>query len=88
MTLNGVRVAGVLRLTGAQQRESSPAAAAGEVVALARMEGIAHRHRAGDSGTRARAAAAGRCRTPVFGLAIAAEKRNDDVKLTRRRRAS
>ena len=40
MTLSGVRVAGVLRLTGAHQ-EKLAAAQAGEIVALARMEGVA-----------------------------------------------
>jgi elongation factor G len=79
MTLNGARVAGVLRLTGATQ-EKRPSATAGEVVALARMEGIG-------TGT---VLAAGMAPAlprpavpkPVFGLAIAAEKRADDVKLT------
>jgi len=80
MTLSGVRVAGVLRLVGAAQ-EKIASASAGEVVALARMEGVA---------TGAVVAAAGKppelpplpLPKPVFGLAIAAEKRNDDVKLS------
>src|SRR5213076_2222588 len=38
--LNGSRVAGLLRLTGAQQ-EKIPAAQAGEVVGLTRMEEVA-----------------------------------------------
>ena len=78
--LNGVRVAGLLRLTGAAQ-EKLATAGSGEVVALSRMEGIA----TGDLLT-----ASGKPPTlpkpirpkPVFGLAIAAEKRNDDVKLS------
>src|SRR5213076_1149108 len=39
MQLNGARVAGVLRLVGAHQ-EKAPAAQAGEVVGLSRMEEI------------------------------------------------
>jgi elongation factor G len=79
MSLNGSRVAGILRLTGAQQ-EKLPAAQAGEVVALARMEGIG-------TGTVLSTGAAPQLPRPpvpkpVYGLAIAAEKRADDVKLT------
>jgi elongation factor G len=79
MTLNGVRVAGVLRLLGAQATKT-PSAGAGEVVALARLEGIA-------TGT---VLSTGTppdlpkvpLPAPVYGLAITAEKRADDVKLT------
>ena len=79
MTLNGVRVGGVLRLTGANQ-EKLAAASPGDVVALARLEGIA-------TGTVLATGAAPQLPKPalpkpVFGLAIAAEKRSDDVKLT------
>ncbi|HKT18314.1 MAG TPA: elongation factor G [Stellaceae bacterium] len=79
MSLNGVRVAGVLRLLGAQSTKV-PSAGAGEVVALARLEGIP-------------TGAVLSTGTPpmlphvplpaaVYGLAVAAEKRTDDVKLT------
>jgi elongation factor G len=79
MTLGGVRVAGVLRLTGANQ-EKLVTAAAGEVVALARMEGVA-------TGAVLSSGAAPTLPRPplpkpVFGLAIVAERRADDVKLT------
>ncbi len=79
MSLNGVRVAGVLRLVGAQATKV-PAASPGEVVALARLEGIA-------TGAVLSSGAAPVLPTlplpaPVYGLAIAAEKRTDDVKLT------
>ena len=79
MSLNGARIAGILRLTGAQQ-EKLPAAQAGEVVALARMEGIG-------TGVVLSTGAAPQMPKPpvpkpVYGLAIAAEKRADDVKLT------
>jgi elongation factor G len=79
MSLNGVRVAGVLRLLGGQATKT-PSAGAGEVVALARLEGIA-------TGT---VLSTGTppdlprvpLPAPVYGLAITAEKRADDVKLT------
>src|SRR5690242_10191740 len=79
MSLNGTRVAGILRLAGAQQ-EKLPAAQAGEVVALARMEGVA-------TGTVLSTGTPLQMPKPpipkpVYGLAIAAEKRADDVKLT------
>jgi elongation factor G len=79
MTLNGVRVAGVLRLQGAQA-DKLASAGPGEVVALARLEGIA-------TGAVLATGAAPALPpppipAPVYGLAIAAEKRNDDVKLT------
>ena len=80
MSLNGVRVAGVLRLLGAQSTKAS-AAGPGEVVALARLEGIA-------SGTVLSSGASPPgfpkipLPTPVYGLTIAAQNRNDDVKLS------
>jgi elongation factor G len=78
-TLNGVRVGGILRLTGAATEKLS-SAGPGDVVALARMEGIA-------TGT---VLASGKAPQlpwpdmpkPVFGLAVTADKRADDVKLT------
>ena len=79
-TLNGARVAGVLRLVGAQQ-EKVPAAQAGTVVGLGRMEEIT-------TGTvltpSSKALPLPRPERPqaVFGLAIHAEKRGDDVKLS------
>jgi elongation factor G len=81
MTLNGARVGGVYRLMG-QQTQNINRAEAGEIVALGRMEGI----HTGDtlSAELERATELPRTEqlTPVFGLAIAAEKRNDEVKLT------
>lgn len=79
MTLNGVRVAGVLRLLGGQSTKA-PSAGPGEVVALARLEGI-------PTGTVLSTGTPPDLPTvplpaPVYGLAIAAEKRTDDVKLT------
>ncbi len=78
MSLNGVRVAGVSKLLGAQSTKVS-SAGPGEVVALARLEGIA-------TGTLLSSGTAPEMLrppipAPVYGLAIAAEKRTDDVKL-------
>jgi elongation factor G len=80
MSLNGVRVAGVLRLIGAHQ-EKLPVAVAGDVVALARMESI------GTGTVLSSGATPPQMPTPplpkpVFGLAMVAEKRADDVKLS------
>jgi elongation factor G len=79
MSLNGVRVAGILRLTGANQAKLA-AAEAGDVVALARMEGIA-------TGTVLSTGTPPQLPKPVppepvYGLTLAAEKRADDVKLS------
>ena len=78
--LNGVRVAGLMRLTGAAQ-EKVQQAGPGEVVALARMDGIATGDVLTTAGVPPRLP---RPEKPpaVFGLAISAEKRNDDVKLS------
>ncbi len=79
MSLNGVRVAGVLRLIGAQATKTA-AAVPGDVVALARLEGIA-------TGTVLSSGTPPELPrlplpVPVYGLAIAAEKRTEDVKLS------
>jgi len=80
MSLNGVRVGGVLRLQGAAAEKLPGGAGAGEVAALARLEGIA-------TGTVLATGPAPKLPSiappsPVLGLAIVAEKRSDDVKLT------
>jgi elongation factor G len=79
MSLNGVRVAGVLKMLGGQTSKAA-SAGPGEVVALARLEGIA-------TGTALSSGAPVELPhpplpAPVYGLAIAAEKRTDDVKLS------
>jgi elongation factor G len=79
-TLNGARVAGVLRLVGAQQ-EKLPAAQVGAVVGLGRMEEITTGTVLTPSGKADPLPRAERPQ-PVFGLAIHAEKRGDDVKLS------
>src|SRR5580700_5701883 len=78
--LNGVRVAGVVRVNGAQH-EKAPSAGIGEVVGFTRMDEIATGTVLTPSGksdplTRPEKP------QPVFGLAIHAEKRGDDVKLS------
>ncbi len=78
--LNGVRVAGVVRLLGAQQ-EKTPSAQMGEVVGLTRMEEIDTGAVLTPSGKAAALPQPERPQ-PVYGLAIHAEKRGDDVKLT------
>jgi elongation factor G len=80
MVLNGTRVAGLLRVTGAQH-EKIPSAQAGEVVGMTRMEDIATGDVLTPSGKVDPLPRPERPQ-PVFGLAIAAEKRADDVKLT------
>ena len=78
--LNGTRVAGLLRLVGAQQ-EKVPSAQAGEVVGLTRMEDIQSGAVLTASG-KADPLARPERPQPVFGLAIHSERRQDDVKLT------
>ena len=81
-TLNGVRIAGIYRMMGAVQTKITEAEA-GDVVALGRLEGIA----TGDSlivGPEAPADPLPRADNPppVYSLAIAAENRDDEVKLS------
>ncbi|HEV2301600.1 MAG TPA: elongation factor G, partial [Stellaceae bacterium] len=78
--LNGVRVAGVVRLLGAQH-EKAAGVQAGEVVGLTRMEEIATGAVLTPSGKAAALPQPERAQ-PAYGLAIHAEKRGDDVKLT------
>src|SRR6202035_5812025 len=78
--LNGVRVAGVVRVNGAQH-EKVPSAAMGEVVGFTRMEEIATGTVLTPSGKSDPLPRPERPQ-PVFGLAIHAEKRGDDVKLS------
>jgi len=80
MVLNGSRVAGLLRLVGAQQ-EKVPAAQAGEIVGLTRMEEIATGTVLTPSGKASPLPQPERPQ-PAYGLAITSERRTDDVKLT------
>ncbi|WP_395666523.1 elongation factor G [Methylocella sp.] len=80
-TLNGLRVGGLFRFPGAEQIRA-PEAQAGELVALARLEGVG----AGDLlGAEEGASAAGpfpQPPAPVYELAVAPKDRKDDVKLS------
>ncbi|MCT7977049.1 elongation factor G [Laspinema olomoucense] len=82
MTLNGVRIGGMYRMKG-QQTETIQKAVEGDIVALSRMEGI----QTGDTLTTGE----GKLKSelpkaeqlpPVFALAIAPERRSDEVKIS------
>ena len=82
MTLNGVRLGGIYRLQGSQQK-SLTEAQVGEIVALSRMEGIY----TGDTLSPEAIESGGELPRahqlkPVYALAIAPEKRNDEVKMS------
>jgi elongation factor G len=82
MSLNGVRVGGMYLMMG-QQTQSVQTAAAGDLVALARMEGIA----TGDILTTSNAKLKvdlpkAPMIPPVFALAVTTEKRSDEVKIS------
>ena len=82
MTLNGVRLGGIYRLQGSQQK-SLTEAQVGEIVALSRMEGIY----TGDTLSPEAIEVGGELPradklNPVYALAIAPEKRNDEVKMS------
>jgi elongation factor G len=78
--LNGTRVAGVVKILGGQQ-EKVPAGTMGEIVGLTRMEDIQTGMVLTPSG-KADPLPQPEKPQPVYGLAIHAEKRGDDVKLT------
>lgn len=80
LVLNGVRPGGIYRLFG-QQQESVSKAGIGEIVALARMDGVY----TGDtlSPTKdVKAMPKANIVQPVYALAIAPQNRKDEVKLT------
>lgn len=81
MTLGGERVGGLFRMQGmAQQKLAS--AKAGEVVALGRMDRVATGDVVTEHGERSRLALWPEPPSPVFALAVQAEQRSDEVKLT------
>jgi elongation factor G len=82
MTLNGVRIGGMYRLKG-QQTETLQTAREGDIVALSRMDGI----QTGDTLTPSDTPLKSELPKaeqlpPVFALAIAPEKRSDEVKIS------
>jgi elongation factor G len=80
MALDGVRIGGIYRLMG-QQQQPLQQAQAGEIVALGRLEGIATGNVV-SSGSQKPDLPQGLQLKPVFALAIAAENRKDEVKLS------
>lgn len=81
MTLGGERVSGVFRMMGHNQEKLSQAAT-GEVVALGRLDKAATGDLLTDKGNAGRSALWPELPPPVFGLALHAQNRNDEVKLT------
>ncbi|AWJ83654.1 elongation factor G [Azospirillum sp. TSH58] len=81
MTLGGERVSGVFRMMGHTQEKLSQAAV-GEVVALGRLDKAATGDLLTDKGNAGRSAPWPELPPPVFGLALHAQNRNDEVKLT------
>ncbi|MDI9636473.1 elongation factor G [Geitlerinema splendidum] len=81
ITLNGVRTGGIYRLLG-QQQQAVQVAKVGELVALARMEGIKTGDTLTSNGNTVKALPRAQELRPVYAMAIAPEKRNDEVKLT------
>jgi elongation factor G len=80
MILNNIRVGGLYRLLG-QQHSSISQAVAGEIVALGRMEGIQTSQTLASNGGQVELRRADSL-VPVYALAIAPEKRKDEVKLS------
>jgi elongation factor G len=79
MTLNDERVSGLFRLKGHEQQKLSEVGP-GEIVGLGRLEDAATGDTLSDVGAEALARAP--VLEPVYSLAISAEKRDDEVKLS------
>ncbi|MEI8395993.1 MAG: elongation factor G [Rhodospirillaceae bacterium] len=80
-SLGGERVSGLYRMMGAEQQKVAEAVA-GEVVALGRLDKAMTGDLLSDKGTAKRSPLWPSIPAPVYGLAIQAENRNDEVKLT------
>lgn len=80
MILNNLRVGGLYRLFG-QQQSSISQAEVGEIVALGRMEGIQTGQTLTSNGSQVELPRANSL-IPVYALAIAPEKRQDEVKIS------
>jgi len=80
IVLNGTRAGGIYRLLG-QQQLSLNEAEAGEIVALSRLDGVKTGDTLSTNGQVPELPKAELLR-PVYALAIAPEKRNDEVKLS------
>ena len=79
-TLGGERLSGLYRMQGTEQQKLAEAVA-GEVVALGRLDKASTGDILSDKGGAKRSELWPEVPAPVFGLAIAAENRNDEVKL-------
>ena len=80
--LNGVRAGGLYRMIG-QQQQSISEALAGEIVAIGRLEGIPTSATVTtDAGQSVKELPKAAPVVPVYALAIAPEKRKDEVKLS------
>ncbi|WP_199247417.1 elongation factor G [[Phormidium] sp. ETS-05] len=83
MSLNGVRVGGIYRMLG-QQTQTLQVANTGEIVALGRMESIKTGDTLSQTNTKQTVSELPKAEIlpPVYALAVMAEKRNDEVKLS------
>ena len=81
IVLNGVRAGGLYRLMGQQQQPLNEAHA-GEIVAISRLEGIKTGDTLSSDAQLAAELPKAEHLEPVYALAIAPEKRNDEVKLS------
>ena len=81
MTLNGVRIGGIYRLMGSQQK-SNNFAETGDIVALARLEGIKTGDTLTDNPQSNISLPTADIIEPVYSLAINAENRQDEVKIS------
>jgi len=79
--LNGVRAGGLYRLMG-QQTQSLSQASAGEIVAIGRLENLPTSTTLSTNGGSSTELPKADALTPVYALAIVAEKRKDEVKLS------
>lgn len=79
--LNGVRAGGLYRLMG-QQTQSLSQASAGEIVAIGRLENLPTSTTLTNNGGSSTQLPKADALTPVYALAIVAEKRKDEVKLS------
>ncbi|MEM9218838.1 MAG: elongation factor G [Cyanobacteria bacterium P01_F01_bin.150] len=80
-TLNGVRIGGMYRLFGAQQKNLNEAEA-GDIVALGRLDGIHTGDTLALEVDRVELLPTADKIAPVYALAIAPEKRSDEVKVS------
>jgi elongation factor G len=81
MTLGGERISGLYRMMGRDQQKLSQAGT-GEVVALGRLDKAATGDVLTDKANAGRPALWPEAPSPVYGLALQTENRNDEVKLT------